>query len=148
MPKNVTVVPSITGMIKTEFLKKQFVEGKLVNSLPCHAESSSIEMLIGNDHCFDLLEPRKMDLGGGLFFHSKLGWILGGRVEQPSDKIDKSSLLLNTVGFALNGIKSEHCWIYPEWHQVCYSYADKHRSFPLLQALPGKFLEPGVIRHC
>jgi len=40
-------------------------------------------MLIGNDYYFDLLEPRKMDLGGGLFlFHSMLGWILGGRVEQ------------------------------------------------------------------
>ena len=43
------------------------------NSLPCHAESLSIEMLIGNDYYFDLLEVRKMDLCGGLFlFHSKL----------------------------------------------------------------------------
>ena len=46
-----------------------------------HAESSSIEMLIGNDYYFDLLEPRKMDLGDGLcLFHSKLGWILGGEL--------------------------------------------------------------------
>jgi len=39
-----------------------------------------------------------MDLGGVLFvFHSKLGWILGGRVEQLGDKIEESSLLVSTV---------------------------------------------------
>ena len=68
MPMNVTVVPIITGKINRvplkeediEFLKGEFVDGKLADSLPCHAESSSIEMLIGNDYYFDLLEPRKM----------------------------------------------------------------------------------------
>jgi len=78
MQMNVTVVPNITGKInrvplnqrKIEFLKGEFVEGKLADSLLYHAESSSIEMLIGNDYYFDLLESRKMDLGGGLFlFH-------------------------------------------------------------------------------
>ena len=39
-------------------------------------------MLIGNDYYFDLLQPRKLDLGGYLsLFHSKLGWILGGRIK-------------------------------------------------------------------
>ena len=113
MPMNVTMVPNITGKINRvpvkqediEFLNKEFVEGKLHTSLPCHAESSNIEMLIGNDYYLDLLEPRKMDLGGGLFlFHSKLGWILGRRVEQLADKVDESSLV-STVGSALNGIK-------------------------------------------
>ena len=50
---------------------KNFSEGKLADSLPYHAESSSIEMLIGNDYYFELLEPKKMDMSGGLFlFHS------------------------------------------------------------------------------
>ena len=107
MPLNVTVVPNITGKINRvplkeediEFLKREFVDGKLADSLPCHAESSSIEVLIGNDYYFDLLEPRKMDLGGGLYlFHSKLGWIHGGRVEQPAVNNDESSLLVSTVG--------------------------------------------------
>ena len=65
-------------------------------------------MLIGNhyDYYFDLLEPRKMDLGGGLcLFYSKLSWILGGRVEQPAGNSDESSLLVSTVGSAPNGIK-------------------------------------------
>ena len=114
MPMNITVVPHITGKINRvplkeediEFLKGEFVDGKLADSLPCHAESSSIEMFIGNDYYFDLLEPRKMDLGDGLcLFHSKLGWILGGRVEQPAVNNDESSLLVSTVGSAPNGIK-------------------------------------------
>jgi len=33
-----------------------------------------------------------MDLSGGLFlFHSKLGWILGGRVQQPPEKNHEST---------------------------------------------------------
>jgi len=47
-----------------------------------------------------------MDLGGGLFlFHSKLGWILGGRVEQIAERVEESSLLVSTVGSVPNGIK-------------------------------------------
>jgi len=65
MPMNVTVVPSITGKINCvplkeediQFLKGEFAEGKLADSLPFQAESFSIEMLIGNDYYFDLLEP-------------------------------------------------------------------------------------------
>ena len=54
----------------------------LADSLPQHPESSTIDMLIGNDCYFDLLEPQKLDVGDGLFlFNSKLGWILGGQTE-------------------------------------------------------------------
>ena len=63
MTMNITVVPSITGKINhvplkeedLQFLKREFAEGKLADSLPYHAESSSIEMLIGNDYYFELL---------------------------------------------------------------------------------------------
>jgi len=94
MPMNITVVPSITGKINrvpfkeedVQFLKGEFAEGKLANLTPYHAESSSIEMLIGNDYYFELLEPKKMDMSSSLLlFHSKLGWILGWRVERPPD---------------------------------------------------------------
>ena len=69
MQMNVTVVPNSTGKInyvplnqgEIEFLKGEFVEGKLADSLSCHAESSSIEMLIGNDYYCDLLEQIKKD---------------------------------------------------------------------------------------
>ena len=111
MPMNVTVVPSITGKINhvplkeedVQFLKGKFAEGKLADSLPCHA---NIEMRIGNDYYFELLEPRNMDVSGGLsMFHSKLGWILGGRVKQPSVMHSESSLLVSTVGSVPDVIK-------------------------------------------
>ena len=114
MPMNITVVPSITGKINRvplkeenlQFLKGEFTEGKLADLLPYHAESSSIEMLIGNDYYFELLEPKKMDMSDGLFlFHSKLGWILGRRVEQPPDTRSESSLVVSTIGSAPDGIK-------------------------------------------
>ena len=82
MSLKVTVVPSITGKINQiplkaediEFLNREFSADKLADSLPCQMESSTIEMLIGNDYYFELLQPRKTDLGEGLFlFYSKLG---------------------------------------------------------------------------
>ena len=105
---NVTVVPNITGTIhrvplKTEdieFLNKQFNQGMLADSLPCHTETSTIDMLIGNDYYFYLLEPQKSDLGGKLFlFNSKLGWILGGQTENANAReTTVPSLLATTVG--------------------------------------------------
>ena len=43
-----------------------------------------------------------MDLVGLFLFHSKLGWILDGRVEQLAEE---SSRLVSTVGSVPNGIK-------------------------------------------
>ena len=65
-------------------------------------------MLIGNDYYFDLLEPHKLDLGGGLyFFNSKLGWILGGRIEDATtERNPVPSLLVRTVGTAPEEIKA------------------------------------------
>ena len=86
MTMKVTVVPNITGKINwvplkakdLEFLNKDFNDGLLADTVPCNPESTTIDMLIGSDHYFDLLEPHKLDLGGGLhLFNSKLGWILG-----------------------------------------------------------------------
>ena len=86
----VTVVPHITGKINRvpmkakdiEFLHKEFSHGLLADTVPCHPESTAIDMLVGSDYYFDLLEPCKMDLGGGLYlFNSKLGWILGDELK-------------------------------------------------------------------
>ena len=58
---------------------------RLADSQPCDAV---IEMLIGNDYYFDLLEPRKRDLSGSLFlFHSKLRWVLGGELSNHLTRI-------------------------------------------------------------
>ena len=107
MSLKVTVVPSITGKAEDiEFLNREFSADKLADSLPCQMESSTIEMLIGNDYYFELLQPRKIDLGDGLFlFYSKLGWILSGQVHGNTEEISEPSLLVSTIGSVPMGIK-------------------------------------------
>ena len=109
----VTVVPNITGKINRvplklgdiEFINKEFSEHKLADSLPCQAESSTIEMLIGNDYYFELLQPRKIDFGEGLFlFYSKLGWILSGQVHCNAEENNEPSLLVSTIGSVPRGL--------------------------------------------
>jgi len=53
------------------FLMNEGWESKLADTLPTDTEQSAIEMLIGNDYYFELLLPRKMELGGGLFLFSR-----------------------------------------------------------------------------
>ena len=115
MTMKVTVVPNVTGKINRvpikakdiEFLNKEFSHGLLVDMVSCHSESTSIDMLIGSDYYFDLLEPHKLGLGGGLcLFNSKLGWIMGGRSEDTTVKRNPvPSLLVRTVGTAPGEIK-------------------------------------------
>jgi len=104
-----SVVPQITGKISRgaliiedlSFLKNEGWESKLADTLPTNTEQSAIEMLIGNDYNFELLLPRKMELGGGLFlFQSKLGWILGGQYSSVDDSADIPSLIAGTLGTA------------------------------------------------
>jgi len=79
---DVSVVPNITGIINRfplkaqhiEFLNNKFGKNMLADSLPHYPELAKIDMLIGNDWYFDLLEPQKLDMGDGLFlFNLKLG---------------------------------------------------------------------------
>jgi len=109
-----SVVPYITGKVSRvplnsddlTFLKDEGWESKLADSLPIDPEHVSIEILIGNDYYFDLLLPRKMELGDGLYlFQSKLGWILGGRYLAATDLDSVPSLLVGTIGIAPTGIK-------------------------------------------
>ena len=106
---DVSVVPNIAGRVShvplspedMSFLKNEGWESKLANMLPSRAESLAIEMLIGNDYYFDLLLPRKMELGGGLsLMQSKLGWILGGRYQATNDVTELPTLMVNTLGTA------------------------------------------------
>ena len=74
-----SVVPHITGKISRlplnpedlAFLKNDVWEHKLADTLPSESEHGSIEMLVGNDYYFELLLPRKVELGNGLFYSSQ-----------------------------------------------------------------------------
>ena len=115
MTLKITVVLNITGKIHLvpprvediEFLNKELGHGMLADPLPSQTESSTINMLIGNDYYFDLLEPQKLDLGGGAFlFNLKLGWVLGGQIENTAtDESIVSSLIASTVAAVPMGTK-------------------------------------------
>ena len=101
MAFTVNVVPDITGKItrfpldpeEVEFLKNEGWEKNLADTLPTDTELSPVEMLIGNDYYFELLQPRKIDLGNNLFaFQTKLGWIFGGKTQADMDKVVSSSV--------------------------------------------------------
>ncbi|XP_065892752.1 uncharacterized protein [Dysidea avara] len=88
MSLDVTVVPSITGRITrtplsqadAKFLRDSALEDKLADTIVTSAEVFQVDMLVGNDYYFDLLQPRKIDLGNGLYLiQSKLGWSLEGK---------------------------------------------------------------------
>ena len=55
------------------YLWKEF---SLANDLPTEKETSSVELLIGNDYYLDIILPQKMEVQSGLYMlGSKLGWI-------------------------------------------------------------------------
>ena len=54
-------------------------------------ETSSVELLIGNDYYLDIILPQKVEVQSELYMlGSKLGWILSGRtseiVENPQNQ--------------------------------------------------------------
>ena len=109
MSLDVTVVPSITGRITrtplsqadAKFLRDSALEDKLADTIVTSAEVFQVDMLVGNDYYFDLLQPRKIDLGNGLYlFQSKLGWVFGGKVESKTEVVSEQNLLVSTMGVA------------------------------------------------
>ena len=109
------VVPHIMGKISrvalnTEdltFLKNEGWESKLADTLPTDSGHNPMEMLIGNDYYFELLLPRKMELGeGSHLFQSKLGWILGGRYTSTGNSTEILNLLESTLGTAPTEMKA------------------------------------------
>ena len=67
--------------------------------MPTEIESSSIDLLIGNDYYLDLNLPQKVEIQQGLYMlGSKLGWILAGRTSESVKTTEEQSLLELTYG--------------------------------------------------
>lgn len=100
------MIPDITGKLtRTPFLKDSSLEGKLADTLVTSTESFQVDMLLGNDYYFDLLQPRKIDMGNELFlFQSKLGWVCGGKVTAKTETVSEPTLFVSTVGVAPTNI--------------------------------------------
>lgn len=101
------VVPSITGSIQRrpfntnclKYWEYLWKENALADTLPSERESSTIDLLIGNDYYLDLILPQKVEIQPGLYMlGSKLGWILAGRTSDSVKETTEQSLLVITYG--------------------------------------------------
>ena len=101
------IIPKITGEMQRrpfntrclqnwEYLWK---DNALADTLPTEIESSTIDLLIGNDYYLDLILPQKVEIQQGLYMlGSKLGWILAGRTSESVKTTEEQSLLVLTYG--------------------------------------------------
>ena len=59
----------------------------LADDIPIERETSSVELLIGNDYYLDIILPQKFEAQSGLYMlGSKLGWILSRRTSEIVEK--------------------------------------------------------------
>ncbi|XP_070571138.1 uncharacterized protein [Ptychodera flava] len=110
MTVTVNIVPQITGTlhrmpINTETFQNWDILWKdipLADSLPQETETSTIELLIGNDYYLDLILPQIVEVQPGLhLLGSKLGWILTGRTPGNPEPANEPSMLILTLGSQL-----------------------------------------------
>ncbi len=106
---NVTanIVPVISGSIvrrpvdvsslgNLEHLVKSV---ELADTIPREKESSTVELLIGNDYYLDVVLSQRIELQPGLYLlGSKFGWILTGRTPENSEDANETNFLILTHG--------------------------------------------------
>ena len=74
-------------------------EFSLADDIPTERETSSVEILIGNDYYLDIILPQKVEVQSGLYMlGSKLGWILSARTSEKVENSTESSMLIMTYG--------------------------------------------------
>ena len=104
---NANIVPNITGSIQRRPINLKSLqnwdylwkESVLADTLPNERESSTIELLIGNDYYLDLILPQKIEIQRGLYMlGSKLGWNLAGCTSDSFNEMTEPSLLILTYG--------------------------------------------------
>ena len=99
---NANVVPKIAGSIQRRpvnlksFRNWDYLWGEfpLADDLPKETDSSSVELLIGNDYYLDLILPQKIEVQAGLYMR----WILSGRTSEITNDTTESSMLIMTYG--------------------------------------------------
>ena len=95
------VVPQISGNIHRVPIKldNKFTiqrKYKLADTLPTHAESSTIGILIGSDYYNDVMTTEKIKIQEGLYvLNSKFGRIITGKTKT-NEKIKENSMLIMT----------------------------------------------------
>ncbi|XP_070550260.1 uncharacterized protein [Ptychodera flava] len=107
MTISANVVPKITGTIQRMPIDPEICQHwetlwkdiPLADSLPNDVETSTIELLIGNDYYLDMILPQKIQVHPGLYLlGSRLGWILTGRTNGISEQHTEPNMLILTMG--------------------------------------------------
>ena len=101
------VVPTITGTIQRKQIHvkerhnlETLTENLcLADSIPSQIESSTIDLLIGNDYYLDIIMGHKIEVQKGLYLlSSRLGWILTGRTDEIDEDCRDVNMLILTYG--------------------------------------------------
>ena len=109
---NASVVPSITGSILRRPVQCKYLqnwehlwnEDNMADSFPTVKETTTIELLIGNDYYLDFVLPQRVEVQPALYMlASKLGWILTGRTTEPAEDTIQQKMLILT--YSTNAIK-------------------------------------------
>ena len=103
---NANVVPHIAVSIQRRPVNSTspdnwdylWAEFFLEDDLPKERETSSVELLIGNDYYLDIILPQKVTVQPGLYLlGSKLGWILSGRTSERAEENTAESTMLTLM---------------------------------------------------
>ena len=117
------IVPVISGSVQRKAMKINSSENfehlvsslELADDVPKIIESSSVDVLIGNDYYLDIIMPQRIEVQPGLhLLSSKLGWILTGRSGDHDSDVNETNMLILTYDndvtgtSALSSIDSVH----------------------------------------
>ena len=101
------IVPVISGSVQRKAMKFKPSENfkhlvsclELADDVQKMFESSSVDVLIGNDYYLDIIMSQRIEVQPGLYLlSSKLGWILTGRSSDHEPSPTESNMLIvNTV---------------------------------------------------
>ena len=101
------IVPVISGSVQRKAMKLKSSENfehlvsslELADDVPKMFESSSVDVLIGNDYYLDIIMSQRIEVQPGLYLlSSKLGWILTGRSGDHEPSPTESNMLILTYG--------------------------------------------------
>lgn len=104
------IVPVISGdlqrkkidMSSADNLKHLLKSLDLADSIPKEYETTSVDLLIGNDYYLDLILSQKLEVSPGLYLlSSKLGWILSGCTTSSEENVNLPNMLVMTYGVNL-----------------------------------------------
>ena len=101
------IVPTITAPItraaydvsKLSNWRARFGDLQLADTIPKKSEAYRVDILIGNDHYLDIVQPDRKEIQPGLYLlASELGWIVSGRIPRSVNDSFQPSMMVALFG--------------------------------------------------